>query len=138
MAGSLDGKFVIRIGKGISYNISFFVLLDWLGKSKQRELIRRMEDGENGTSSIAYQNLPEDVIIEILLRLPVNSLLKFKSVCRNWYSLIKSPNFIRKHMNHRPTNLLVVHHYNPPIADKYVYSLKNLVGIPLYIKILII
>lgn len=97
-----------------------------------------MEDGENGTSSIAYQNLPEDVIIEILLRLPVNSLLKFKSVCRNWYSLIKSPNFIRKHMNHRPTNLLVVHHYNPPIADKYVFSLKNLLGIPLYIKILII
>ncbi|XP_026398187.1 F-box/kelch-repeat protein At3g23880-like [Papaver somniferum] len=41
--------------------------------------------------------LPEDVIFEILMRLPVRSLLRFKSVCKSWYKLIKSSDFIYRH-----------------------------------------
>ncbi|GMN41041.1 hypothetical protein TIFTF001_010269 [Ficus carica] len=35
----------------------------------------------------------DDLLIEILLRLPIKSLLKFKSVCKHWLSLISDPNF---------------------------------------------
>ncbi|XP_021753393.1 F-box protein CPR30-like [Chenopodium quinoa] len=42
---------------------------------------------------------PTEIITEILSRLPVNSLLRFKSVCKFWNSLIKSPNFIKTHLN---------------------------------------
>ncbi|KAI3900203.1 hypothetical protein MKW92_042463 [Papaver armeniacum] len=41
--------------------------------------------------------LPEDVIFQILIWLPVQSLLRFKSVCRSWYVLIKSSHFIQRH-----------------------------------------
>ncbi|XP_059282903.1 F-box/kelch-repeat protein At3g23880-like [Lycium ferocissimum] len=44
-------------------------------------------------------NLPEDVIFEILTRLPAASLIRFKCVCRFWYSLVKNPNFISKHFH---------------------------------------
>ncbi|WCJ36433.1 F-box family protein [Euphorbia peplus] len=37
----------------------------------------------------------EDLILEILSRLPVKSLMKFKSVSKHWLSLITNPNFSR-------------------------------------------
>ena len=37
-----------------------------------------------------------DLIAEILVRLPVKSLLRFKSVSKGWYSLISDPNFSRR------------------------------------------
>ncbi|KAH7542972.1 hypothetical protein FEM48_Zijuj02G0132300 [Ziziphus jujuba var. spinosa] len=42
--------------------------------------------------------MSEGLVIEILVRLPVDSLLRFKCVCKSWYSLIGSPFFIAKHL----------------------------------------
>ncbi|XP_027352266.1 F-box/kelch-repeat protein At3g06240-like [Abrus precatorius] len=39
--------------------------------------------------------LPHELIVEILLRLPVISLLRFKSVCKSWLSLISNPQFAK-------------------------------------------
>ncbi|KAJ1427234.1 F-box-like domain superfamily [Sesbania bispinosa] len=41
--------------------------------------------------------LSQEVIIQILLRLPVKSLLRFKCVCKSWLSLISDPYFARSH-----------------------------------------
>ncbi|XP_058185591.1 F-box/kelch-repeat protein At3g06240-like [Rhododendron vialii] len=49
---------------------------------------------------MAIVKLPEDLLMEILLRLPVKSLLRFKSVCKNWYALIQNPSFISLHHDH--------------------------------------
>lgn len=38
-------------------------------------------------------NLPDDVLIEVLSRLPVKSLLRFKCACKQWLSLISGPGF---------------------------------------------
>ncbi|XP_057516265.1 F-box protein CPR1-like isoform X2 [Amaranthus tricolor] len=43
--------------------------------------------------------LPKEIITEILSRLPVKSLLRFTSVCKSWYFLIKNPNFAKLHLN---------------------------------------
>lgn len=40
---------------------------------------------------------PDDVEVEILLRLPVKSILRFKSVCKRWYSLTGKPSFISRY-----------------------------------------
>ncbi|XP_008442750.2 F-box protein CPR1-like isoform X2 [Cucumis melo] len=39
-----------------------------------------------------------DVVIQILSKLPPESLLRFKSVCKSWYALIDDPKFLTKHM----------------------------------------
>ncbi|KAK3015961.1 hypothetical protein RJ639_007074 [Escallonia herrerae] len=48
---------------------------------------------------MASWNLPEDVVTEILLLLPVKSLLRCKSVCKSWYTLITKPSFTTAHLN---------------------------------------
>nr|KYP58174.1 F-box/kelch-repeat protein At3g06240 family [Cajanus cajan] len=41
--------------------------------------------------------LPWELIIEILLRLPVKSLIHFKTVCKSWLTLISDPHFASSH-----------------------------------------
>ena len=42
--------------------------------------------------------LPVELVVEILSRLPVKSLLLFKSVCKSWKTLISDPKFAQTHI----------------------------------------
>ncbi|XAR49259.1 hypothetical protein NMG60_11032388 [Bertholletia excelsa] len=57
-------------------------------------------------------HLPSEILTEILSRLPVKTLIRFTSVCKSWYCLIKDPSFIMTHLNHSSSyntgNLLIV------------------------------
>jgi F-box interacting protein len=44
--------------------------------------------------------LPRDLWTEILVCLPVKSLLRFRCVCKSWKSLISTPTFISMHTQH--------------------------------------
>ncbi|OMO73789.1 hypothetical protein COLO4_26862 [Corchorus olitorius] len=43
-------------------------------------------------------NLPQDLFAEILVRLPIEDLVKSTAVCKSWNSLIKTPTFISTHL----------------------------------------
>ncbi|XP_021724472.1 putative F-box protein At1g32420 [Chenopodium quinoa] len=45
-------------------------------------------------------NLPEELLHQIIIRLPVKSLLRFRCVCKSWCSLISSSNFILSQLHH--------------------------------------
>ncbi|XP_019200063.1 PREDICTED: F-box/kelch-repeat protein At3g23880-like [Ipomoea nil] len=45
------------------------------------------------------QNLNQDIITEILKRLPVKSLLQFRCVSKVWRALVSSPEFVKLHLN---------------------------------------
>ncbi|KAK4706307.1 hypothetical protein R3W88_034130 [Solanum pinnatisectum] len=47
---------------------------------------------------------PEYLAKEILQDLVVKSLLRFKCVCKRWYTLISSRNFISQHLNYHENN----------------------------------
>ncbi|XP_059436068.1 F-box/kelch-repeat protein At3g23880-like [Corylus avellana] len=48
--------------------------------------------------------LSEDLVTQILLWLPVVSLLRHKCVCKSWYALITNQYFVRKHVLHNKNN----------------------------------
>ncbi|QCE15608.1 F-box/kelch-repeat protein At3g23880-like [Vigna unguiculata] len=64
--------------------------------------------------------LPWELVIEILLRLPVKSLFRFKCVCKSWLSLLSDPHFATSHFQ-RPTantaRLLLIAPPNPEIRS---------------------
>ncbi|XP_057538195.1 F-box protein CPR1-like [Amaranthus tricolor] len=43
--------------------------------------------------------LPEDILIDILARLPAKLLMRFKSVSTSWYDLISDPDFAKEQLN---------------------------------------
>ncbi|KAL7160952.1 hypothetical protein ACSBR2_041576 [Camellia fascicularis] len=55
---------------------------------------------------------PDEIVVEILHRLPTKSLIQFRSVCKSWYSLITSPNFINTHLNHSLTSNTYINSYD--------------------------
>ncbi|KAM0926528.1 hypothetical protein ACQ4PT_003570 [Festuca glaucescens] len=46
----------------------------------------------------AIPEMPDDLVSEILVRLPVKPLLRFKSACRAWHATISSRSFISMHL----------------------------------------
>ncbi|TQD88479.1 hypothetical protein C1H46_026003 [Malus baccata] len=44
------------------------------------------------------KHIPEEIWFEILARLPVKSLLRFRCVCKSWNTLISSPGFKTAHL----------------------------------------
>ncbi|XP_074343089.1 putative F-box protein At3g10430 [Apium graveolens] len=59
------------------------------------------------------RDIPEDVITVILSRLPVKSLLRCKSVCKPWLSIISNPSFIKSHLH----NAIIASRKIPKIAN---------------------
>ncbi|KAM3289101.1 hypothetical protein P3S67_017388 [Capsicum chacoense] len=53
---------------------------------------------------IKQMDLQEEIIMDILSRLPVQSLLRFKCVSKFWMTLISQPYFTTKHFNHAKHN----------------------------------
>ncbi|OEL23769.1 hypothetical protein BAE44_0015210 [Dichanthelium oligosanthes] len=53
-----------------------------------------MEEGITAPAASAY--LPDDVIVEILARLPARPLHRFKCVSRNWHRLVTDPAHCRR------------------------------------------
>ncbi|GAB2280072.1 hypothetical protein Dimus_014710 [Dionaea muscipula] len=49
--------------------------------------------------------LPEDVLVEILSRLPVKTLILLTCVCKQWLSLIRSPQFATKQLLTKESSL---------------------------------
>ncbi|KAM7466098.1 hypothetical protein LguiB_013660 [Lonicera macranthoides] len=63
-----------------------------------------------GEDSKPNPNLPHEIVVEILLRLPVKSLLQCRSVSKLWCSVISSPQFTKSHLDVSKKNNEYAHH----------------------------
>ncbi|KAK1426183.1 hypothetical protein QVD17_14852 [Tagetes erecta] len=69
---------------------------------------------------------PLDIQIEILTRLPVKSLIQFRSVSKTWKSIIDTSDFIAAHQHHTHHHRLLVYCNRPAEDDpKYVSFADN-------------
>ncbi|CAH1426647.1 unnamed protein product [Lactuca virosa] len=73
--------------------------------------------------------LCEELIVEIFIRLPPKSLLRFRSLSKSWCSIISSPEFIHTHTFQSPQKFLIVHEVFR--EEKYFYTLHSEDQLPL-------
>ncbi|KAL9461734.1 hypothetical protein AB3S75_004682 [Citrus x aurantiifolia] len=67
------------------------------------------------------EDSPEDVMVEILSRVPVKSLIRLSCVCKSWYALIKNPDFISKHLKSDVNTRLIVIYAREDDTDEHRY-----------------
>ncbi|KAG5597681.1 hypothetical protein H5410_038913 [Solanum commersonii] len=66
---------------------------------------------------------PEEIIVEILIKLPVQSLLRFKCTSKFWKTLITSDHFKAKHYNHAKNNKkILITRWHPDHTTSYYGS----------------
>lgn len=87
-------------------------------KMKMKMEIMRRGDGDradNNSNNYNYNidgDLSEEMMIEILSRLAVKLILRFKCISKSWYVLPKNHNFISKHKNnYNNENTYLVYFY---------------------------
>ncbi|XP_059654409.1 putative F-box protein At3g21120 [Cornus florida] len=77
--------------------------------------------------------LPDDLMIDILSRLPAESVIRVSFVCKTWQSMVKAPSFVARHYNH-PNNSarLFVRHLDGHGGLRYfsLYDDETLAGSP--------
>ncbi|THG06264.1 F-box/kelch-repeat protein At3g06240-like [Camellia sinensis] len=74
---------------------------------------RNTEATDDAMSSSSDYNLflPMDIIVDILNRLPIKSLVRFRCVCKTFRHLISNPTFISSHLlHHRTTTIFTFKH----------------------------
>lgn len=79
--------------------------------------------------------MPENVIRDILLKLPVKSLMRCRCVCKSWCALIGSPFFVTQHLHIQSTGLIVLNGINADahllvFDDKTYDAVVETVSIP--------
>uniref|UniRef100_A0A7C8ZJK2 F-box domain-containing protein n=1 Tax=Opuntia streptacantha TaxID=393608 RepID=A0A7C8ZJK2_OPUST len=75
---------------------------------------------------MATKLLPDDLLLEILVRLPVSSLLRFRCVSRSWCTFITGPTFISAHIHHNSIAnryRVLVRIFDPEADKKVQYKL---------------
>ncbi|KAI8566673.1 hypothetical protein RHMOL_Rhmol02G0060200 [Rhododendron molle] len=75
-------------------------------------------------------NLPFEIIIEILLRLPVKSLLRFRCVSKSWCSVISQPKFAKTHLGLASKDTSYAHHRL--ILTDWMYGVADVKSCSLY------
>ncbi|KAJ9551767.1 hypothetical protein OSB04_015812 [Centaurea solstitialis] len=55
----------------------------------------------------SMEDLPEELTIDILSRLPVKTIIHCKRVCKKWRNLVSDSSFVNLHLSRSPTGLII-------------------------------
>ncbi|KAF7831467.1 F-box protein interaction domain protein [Senna tora] len=55
----------------------------------------------------SFADLPSPITTNILLRLPITSILICKCVCKSWHTIISDPHFAKLHFKNAPTDVVI-------------------------------
>ncbi|KAM7465820.1 hypothetical protein LguiB_013382 [Lonicera macranthoides] len=61
---------------------------------------RSAKNGFADDDSILFFNLPNDIFMHVFSKLPVDTILRCRCVCKQWCRLLCHPEFVRIHLNH--------------------------------------
>ncbi|KAL8486383.1 hypothetical protein ACS0TY_022725 [Phlomoides rotata] len=85
------------------------------GNKEEEEEIKEVVGGTNylrrckGTEWSVAESIPDELLFEILLRLPAQDIYyESRLVCRKWYHMMRTKDFIHQHLEHASYGLLYI------------------------------
>ncbi|GJZ36357.1 F-box associated domain containing protein [Tanacetum coccineum] len=79
-------------------------------------------------SHFSMEDLPTDVTVDILSRLPVKTIIHCKCVCKKWRILVSEANFVKLHLSRSHASLLF-HHFTIQELHNFGQGILKLVDI---------
>nr|GEX78944.1 retrotransposon protein, putative, Ty1-copia subclass [Tanacetum cinerariifolium] len=64
------------------------------------------------------EDLPKNVMADIISRLPVTKIIHFKSVCRNWHEIVPDSYFIDLHLSRSPRCIMIHRKIQPDLVSE--------------------
>ncbi|KAJ9551812.1 hypothetical protein OSB04_015857 [Centaurea solstitialis] len=80
------------------------------------------------------EDLPTELTIDILSRLPVKTIIYCKLVCKKWRDLVLDSSFVNLHLSRSPTRLIIHHKIHDPRMYRWMYA-PNEPGILKWVEI---
>ncbi|PWA90773.1 F-box associated domain, type 1 [Artemisia annua] len=74
------------------------------------------------SSNPSMDDLPPNVMVDILSRLPVKTIIHCKCVCKNWQKIVLDSYFANYHLSRSPKGLMIQHNYEEHMGG---YSKPN-------------
>nr|XP_043630928.1 F-box/kelch-repeat protein At3g23880-like [Erigeron canadensis] len=65
-------------------------------------------------------NLPSNVMFDILSRVPVKTIIHCKCVCKRWQTIILDPYFADMHLSRSPAGLMINHNYEKDMRSSTI------------------
>ncbi|XP_059633021.1 F-box/kelch-repeat protein At3g06240-like [Cornus florida] len=78
------------------------------GGEEESRQSNEMTKATESTTLMPY--IPRHLLVEILLKLPIKSLIRLRCVSKSWLSLISDPHFTRNHLNFTKRILIITHY----------------------------
>lgn len=84
----------------------------------------RSQEAMTTNDTTTVSSVPLVIITDILLQLPIKSIVRFKCVSKSWLLLIKSSEFVTAHLNRSIRNhSLIVRYYNHAFGNDFGLTL---------------
>lgn len=84
----------------------------------------RSQEAMTTNDTTTVSSFPLVIITDILLQLPIKSIVRFKCVSKSWLVLIKSSEFVTAHLNRSIRNhSLIVRYYNHAFGNDFGLTL---------------
>ncbi|XP_076939648.1 putative F-box/LRR-repeat/kelch-repeat protein At1g11620 [Bidens hawaiensis] len=72
-----------------------------------------------------FSRLPDDLLFKIFVTLRAKDLVRLRRVCKTWYKLISSPNFVESHMSRCEPVLTFLKRYPEPRPNMFSINANN-------------
>ncbi|KAJ9536573.1 hypothetical protein OSB04_un000222 [Centaurea solstitialis] len=89
----------------MSYHPNFIKLQNFESERAKRRTL----------TDTSMEDLPAELTMDILSRLPVKTIIHCKLVCEKWRDIVSDSSFVKLHLSRSPTGL-IIHHNDPHIC----------------------
>ncbi|KAF7831476.1 F-box protein interaction domain protein [Senna tora] len=76
-------------------------------RCKGKREAKEVDDPEIQPLLPSFSDLPSAITTNILLTLPIKSVLICKCVCKSWHTIISDPYFTKSHFKHAPAEVMI-------------------------------